>query len=85
MDYSPYMFQHCFITGGSSGSGLALAILLAKRGAHVSIVARDETKLAHALKQIEARKMTGNLIYNHGVCRLRDGILTKSSNPLPSP
>lgn len=55
--------KHCFITGGSSGSGLALAILLAKKGAHVSIVARDETKLAHALEQIEAARQHSDQVF----------------------
>ncbi|KAJ7908299.1 oxidoreductase [Mycena leptocephala] len=45
--------QHCYITGGSSGLGLALAILLTKNGAHVSIVARDEQKLQSALDEME--------------------------------
>lgn len=46
--------QHCFVTGGSSGTGLALALLLVKRGAHVSIVARNEEKLQKALAELEA-------------------------------
>ena len=33
--------------------GLALATLLAKRGAHVSIVARDPEKLKSALQELE--------------------------------
>ena len=45
--------QHCFVTGGSRGTGLALAILLAKRGAHVSIVARDKGKLDKGLEELE--------------------------------
>jgi 3-dehydrosphinganine reductase len=48
-------YQHCYITGGSSGLGLELAILLTKRGADVSIVARDSEKLAKALQTIEVR------------------------------
>ncbi|KAH9977903.1 oxidoreductase [Lactifluus volemus] len=32
--------RHCYITGGSSGLGLSLAILLTKKGADVSITAR---------------------------------------------
>ncbi|KIJ56884.1 hypothetical protein M422DRAFT_148865 [Sphaerobolus stellatus SS14] len=45
--------KHCYVTGGSSGTGLALALLLTKKGSHVSIVARDEVKLSKALEQME--------------------------------
>ncbi|KAJ7167368.1 oxidoreductase [Mycena crocata] len=45
--------QHCYVTGGSSGLGLALAILLTTKGADVSIVARDEQKLDSALAELE--------------------------------
>ena len=41
------------MTGGSRGTGLALALLLAKRGAHVSIVAGDKEKLDQALAKLE--------------------------------
>ncbi|KAF5343261.1 hypothetical protein D9757_015147 [Collybiopsis confluens] len=44
--------QHCYVTGGSSGLGLAVAVSLASRGADVSIVARNEERLAAALEQI---------------------------------
>ncbi|KZT12500.1 oxidoreductase [Laetiporus sulphureus 93-53] len=50
--------RHCYITGGSSGLGLALAILLTKKGAHVSIVARNETRLKKALEDLEAVRQT---------------------------
>jgi len=46
-------FKHCYVTGGSSGLGLSLAILLTKSGADVSIVARDEAKLRGALAELE--------------------------------
>ena len=49
----PVVGQHCFVTGGSSGAGLALAVLLVKRGAHVSIVARNEERLQAALAELE--------------------------------
>lgn len=44
------------VTGGSSGIGLALARLLAEKGAHVSILARDPDKLAGAVEEIEAAR-----------------------------
>lgn len=49
-------FQHCFITGGSSGLGLSLAVLLVQRGANVSIVARNEGRLKKALERLEVRR-----------------------------
>jgi hypothetical protein len=52
-DYSCDRRQHCYVTGGSSGLGLALALLLTKRGADVSIVARDQAKLDNALEEME--------------------------------
>ena len=51
---NPWHFvQHVYITGGSSGLGLALAKALTAQGAHVSIIARNKTKLADALADIE--------------------------------
>ncbi|KAJ6515826.1 oxidoreductase [Mycena sanguinolenta] len=49
--------KHCYITG-SSGLCLALAILLTKKGAHVSIVARDEQKLRNALDELEKARQS---------------------------
>lgn len=43
------------MTGGSQGLGLALALLLVKLGADVSIVARNEEKLRAALAEMEVR------------------------------
>ncbi|KAH9062816.1 oxidoreductase [Lactarius vividus] len=54
--------RHCYITGGSTGLGLALAILLTKRGADVSIVARNEENLKKALEQLEAARVNPNQI-----------------------
>ncbi|KAF8484877.1 oxidoreductase [Russula ochroleuca] len=54
--------RHCYVTGGSSGLGLALAILLTKRGADVSIVARNEENLQKALTQLEAHRANPNQI-----------------------
>ncbi|KAG8934336.1 3-dehydrosphinganine reductase [Tulasnella sp. 417] len=50
--------KHCYVTGGSSGLGLAVAIELVKRGAHVSIVARTEKTLQDALKTLETHRVS---------------------------
>lgn len=47
------LFQHCYVTGGSTGLGLALSILLAQQGADVSIVARNEKNLKAAIEKLE--------------------------------
>lgn len=44
--------KHVVITGGSSGIGKALAVEAAKRGAHVTILARDTSKLNTAHNEI---------------------------------
>ncbi|KAF4321584.1 hypothetical protein BBO99_00004604 [Phytophthora kernoviae] len=46
--------KHVFITGGSSGIGLATAKKYAQAGAKVSIIARDAAKLEAAKLEIEA-------------------------------
>ncbi|KZV72401.1 oxidoreductase [Peniophora sp. CONT] len=53
---------HCYITGGSTGLGLNLAILLTKAGAHVSIVARNKDNLSRALEQLEAARVSSTQI-----------------------
>jgi hypothetical protein len=47
--------KHCYITGGSAGLGKALAVILVKRGAHVTIVARDPTRLGQAEEELKVR------------------------------
>jgi 3-dehydrosphinganine reductase len=64
-DGTSNFLQHCYVTGGSSGSGLALAILLTKKRAHVSIVARDEGKLESALNAMEVM-WCGTAVSMHG-------------------
>ncbi|KAH9966064.1 oxidoreductase [Russula dissimulans] len=54
--------RHCYVTGGSAGLGLALAILLTKKGADVSIVARNKENLQKALAQLEAARVNPNQI-----------------------
>ncbi len=46
--------QHVVITGGSTGIGLALARQAAAAGARVSLIARDERKLAAARSTLQA-------------------------------
>lgn len=46
--------QHVIITGGSSGIGKATALRFAKQGANISIIARDQNKLAQAQSEIQA-------------------------------
>uniref|UniRef100_A0A8D9EWA0 3-ketodihydrosphingosine reductase n=1 Tax=Cacopsylla melanoneura TaxID=428564 RepID=A0A8D9EWA0_9HEMI len=45
--------KHVLITGGSSGIGKAVAIEAIKRGAHVTIIARDEKKLLKAVEELK--------------------------------
>ncbi|KAJ7054992.1 oxidoreductase [Mycena amicta] len=52
--------RHVYVTGGSQGLGLAVAILLTRKGAHVSIVARDQEKLDTALKLMEEQRQHPN-------------------------
>lgn len=47
---------HALVTGGSSGIGLAAARLLAAEGAHVSLLARGEERLAAARGAVEAAR-----------------------------
>lgn len=45
--------MHVVVTGGSSGIGLEVAKIYARRGARVSIIARDRSRLETARKAIE--------------------------------
>mmetsp|Transcript_3625 Transcript_3625/g.10504 ORF Transcript_3625/g.10504 Transcript_3625/m.10504 type:complete len:325 (-) Transcript_3625:661-1635(-) len=48
--------KHVLITGGSTGIGLAMAELLAAGGAHLTLVARSESKLAAARQHLLAKQ-----------------------------
>lgn len=48
---------HAIITGGSSGIGKATALLLASRGAEVTIIARRRATLEQARAEIEAARL----------------------------
>jgi 3-dehydrosphinganine reductase len=45
--------KNVFITGGSQGLGLALAELLAAKGANVTICSRTESKLREAVEKVK--------------------------------
>lgn len=45
--------KHVFVTGGSQGLGLALAELLAAKGANVTICSRTESKLREAVEKVK--------------------------------
>jgi len=49
------------ITGANSGIGYYAALALASVGAHVIMAGRDETKIAAAMKSIEAENVSGTL------------------------
>ncbi len=49
--------KHVLITGASSGMGLASAELAASAGAHVSLVARDASRLAAARETVRGRAL----------------------------
>lgn len=52
------LVQHMYITGGSSGLGLALAKYMASKGASVTIVARDQKKLDEAKLEIQVSEVS---------------------------
>jgi short-subunit dehydrogenase len=56
MKIKDYKGKTAYITGGSSGIGLACAEMLAARGANVLILARRPGQLETAIKQIENKR-----------------------------
>jgi NAD(P)-dependent dehydrogenase (short-subunit alcohol dehydrogenase family) len=56
MKIKDYTGKTAYITGGSSGIGLACAEMLAARGANVLILARRPGQLETAIKQIENKR-----------------------------
>ena len=58
MQFKEYSGKIAYITGGSSGIGLACAELLAARGADLVIFARGQQQLERALKEIEGNRVS---------------------------
>jgi 3-dehydrosphinganine reductase len=58
MKFKEYPGKIAYVTGGSSGIGLACAELLAARGAEVVIFARGREQLEQALKVIERNRVS---------------------------
>lgn len=72
-----YKNKSVVITGGSSGLGFALAKYLAKHGAILTLIARDESKLLHAMTTI--KKISPNAIVYTESVDLRDPSATKTA------
>jgi 3-dehydrosphinganine reductase len=53
-----YNGKHCLVTGGSKGLGKSIAIALAAKGAHVTILARNKKDLLIAKEEIEASRIS---------------------------
>ncbi|TDL24988.1 oxidoreductase [Rickenella mellea] len=57
--------KSCYVTGGSQGLGLALSVLLAKKGANVTIVARDVKKMEEAVKLLEEHRQEPSQVFRY--------------------
>jgi len=57
--------EHIVITGGSSGMGKEIALLAATKGAHVTILARDVSKLEEAHKEIRSKCISAEQKVNY--------------------
>ncbi|KAF9016446.1 oxidoreductase [Hymenopellis radicata] len=51
---------HVYITGGSQGLGLSFATIMVKKGAHVSIVARNQDRLTKAVELLKTHQKSAD-------------------------
>ncbi|KAK7470577.1 3-dehydrosphinganine reductase [Stygiomarasmius scandens] len=54
--------KNCYVTGGSAGLGLSLALLLTRSGANVAIVARNQNKLQNAVNELQKARVSPNQV-----------------------
>jgi 3-dehydrosphinganine reductase len=54
MRHAPFRGRRALVTGGSSGIGRAIALALARAGAHVAVVARREAPLRETVEALRA-------------------------------
>jgi 3-dehydrosphinganine reductase len=62
-----YTGKTVYITGGSTGIGLAIARLLAKRGANIIVFARTRHKLEAALREVQRRRVCADQRFGYRV------------------
>ena len=92
-NYFPIAGRTAVVTGGSQGLGLAIAKLLASRGANVVIIAQDLRKLEAAVNEIKSSAQSPNQRFLHLSFDLRDpssaptilSTVTKWNNGSPPP
>jgi 3-dehydrosphinganine reductase len=68
----PLEGRHVFISGGSSGIGLAIATAAAREGARVSILARDAARLEEARVAIQRGSGRGDVVVRVHAADVRD-------------
>ena len=63
---------HVLVTGASSGAGLATAVLLARKGAHLSLIARDPGRLETAAEIVTAARANASQRVTTHLCDVAD-------------
>lgn len=76
--------KHCYIGGGSEGLGLALAIQLVEKGAHVTILSRSQLKLDLAMKELEVSKTVCGEVETESFNSKSDSMISNYCNRIQS-